>query len=373
MKNKRCYTEISIDNFRKNINALMNYLPSDEKIIAVVKADYYGHGAIHLAKICEDRGINYFAVATIEEAIQLRKAEIKGNILVLGYVNSDWWKIALAENIELSVGSIEQAQEMKKFCQQNNCNLNIQIQIDTGMHRNGIEINISENDLREIYDSKYLVVKGTYSHLCTADSFLKEHIENTYLQKENFDYFLSRLKQYNLRSGMTHLCASSGIMNYPQFKYDAVRPGFMLLGFNVGEVKNIFERYPLLSWYSEVCAIRKLDRDDSISYGHIYTCPKKMTVATVSVGYGDGYPRRLSNKGYVLINGKRANILGRICMDQMMVDITDIENVSLGNKVTLIGIDGNNQITANEFANMADTIVDEIVCSINKRVERYYI
>ncbi len=147
----------------------------------------------------------------------------------------------------------------------------------------------------------------------------------------------------------------------------------MLLGFDVGEVKNKFERLPLLSWYSQVCGLRNLEKGDAISYGHTYTCDSKKIIATISVGYGDGYPRRLSNKGYVLIRGQKAKIVGRICMDQLMVDVTDIKDVSLNDKVTLIGKDGDSIITANEFANMADTIVDEIVCSINKRVQRYYL
>ncbi len=373
MKNKRCYVEISIANLQKNVKELKKYLSDNQQIIAVVKCDYYGHGAIALAKELRKMDIRQFAVATIEEAIQLRDNGIADEITVLGYVGQDYWLISEEKKITLSIGSVEQAEQMRAFCQENNCELAVQVQVDTGMHRNGLPYDSSAQDLQLIYNDPYLHVKGTYSHLCTADSFALSSQANTYKQKENFDYFLTKVKNLNLSVGQTHLCASAGIMNYPEFHYDCVRVGFMLLGFDVGEVKNVFERYPLLSWYSQVCSVRTLEKGQSISYGYTYTCPKRMKIATVSVGYGDGYPRRLSNKGYVLIKGNRAAILGRICMDQMMVDVSEIDNVQPEDKVTLIGRDGELSITANELAQMADTIVDEIVCSINKRVTRYYI
>ncbi|MDO4378613.1 MAG: alanine racemase [Erysipelotrichia bacterium] len=373
MKNKRCYIEISIDNLRKNVRELKKYLPDNQQIIAVVKCDYYGHGAIVLANELQKMGIKQFAVATIDEAIQLRDNGISTDIMVLGYVGQDYWLTAGEKKIMLSIGTVEQAKQMSDFCRKNNSELAVQVQVDTGMHRNGLPYDISAQDLKVIYNDPYLHVKGTYSHLCTADSFSSNSKANTYRQKANFDYFLSTVKDLNLAVGQTHLCASSGIMNYPEFCYDCVRVGFMLLGFDVGEVKNVFERYPLLSWYSQVCSVRTAEKGQSISYGHTYTCSKKMKIATISVGYGDGYPRCLSNKGYVLIRGKRAAILGRICMDQMMVDVSEIDNVQPEDRVTLIGRDGDVSITANELAQMADTIVDEIVCSINKRVARYYI
>ncbi len=374
MNNKRCYVEISLDNLKKNYLALREYLSSDQQIIPVVKDDFYGHGAVETSKCLEKLGVETFAVATIDEALELRNADIDKEIIILGHVDQDGWQIALEKNITLSIGSIEQFRELEAFVKEKKAKMHIEIQVDTGMHRNGLlAYDTSLDEIKEIYSNEYLKVTGTYSHLCTSDSFLEKDIKNTYKQKENFDLFLDKVRSLGLNTGKTHLSASAGVLNYPEIKYDAVRVGFMLLGFDVGEVKNKFERLPLLSWYSQVCGLRNLEKGDAISYGHTYTCDSKKVIATISVGYGDGYPRRLSNKGYVLIRGQKAKIVGRICMDQLMVDVTDIKDVSLNDKVTLIGKDGDSIITANEFANMADTIVDEIVCSINKRVQRYYL
>ncbi len=373
MKSKRCYVEISLSNLKKNYLALRDYLSSDQQIIPVVKGDYYGHGAVKISKCLISLGVKCFAVATLPEALELREAGIDKEIIVLGYVEKEFWNIAIEKNITLSIGSFETFKLLSDLCKKNNLKANIEIQLDTGMHRNGLDMSTSLEEIKKMYSDSNVKVTGTYSHLCSSDSFEKKDIEDTYKQKEQFDMFLAKINSLGLNPGKKHLSASAGVMNYPEFKYDAVRIGFMLLGFDVGVVKQVIERYPLLSWYSQVCAIRILEKGQAISYGHTYTCQKQMKIATISVGYGDGYPRRLSNKGYVLIRGKKAKIVGRICMDQLMVDVTDIKEVALNDKVTLIGTDGNETISANEFAQMANTIVDEIVCSINKRVERYYL
>lgn len=368
MSDKRCYLEINKENFRRNLVNLKEYLPKETKIIGIVKADYYGHGANELSQIMAQEGVSDFAVATLKEAIELREQGLAGSLLLLSYLEEENWQLASKYHLIIPVVSLKCAREMNEYCKKNETRLTVEVKVDTGMHRLGIDPNISEEEIKEIYASPYLRVKGTFSHLCCADSFEEEDQKTTFKQKEIFDEFLNRVKACDCQVGRTHLCASSGILNYPEFVYDYVRPGFMLLGFQVGETKQPIKRYPVLSWYSKIEMIKEVDENQGISYGHIYHTPGKRRIATISVGYGDGYPRRLSNDGYVVINGQKANIVGRICMDQMMVDVSDID-CKVEDEVTLIG----EGISANKLAQKADTIVDELVCNINKRVSRYYI
>lgn len=367
MSRSRCYLEIDQNNFRHNLKGLQALLPEKTGIIGVIKADYYGHGDLRLANIMAQEGVNDYCVAALNEAVRLRQLGLKGSLLILGYTEQKDWLKAHEHDCILTVASYEQVAAMSKFARSWNITPKVEVKVDTGMHRIGVDPQISDQQIAEIYGDPNLQVTGTYSHLCRADSFAKEDIEYTHHQKDVFDAFLKRVKDLGYECGRRHLCASSGILNYPEFVYDFVRPGFMLLGFTVGEVHERYERKPVLGWYSRIEMIKEVQPGEGLSYGHIYKCDELQKIATVSVGYGDGYPRRLSNKGYVVINGKKAPIRGRICMDQMMVDVSDIE-CQREDVVTLIG----EGCSADELAQMSDTIVDEIVCDINGRVERTY-
>lgn len=361
----RCYLEISTENFRDNLLALKNYLGEDTKILGIVKADYYGHGDYSMAEVMKQCGITDYAVAALYEAVGLRKAGVTGSIVDLGYIEKDSWMDAYKYDVIMSAVDYDNICQMNDFAVENNITLKVAIKVDTGMRRLGFDSDLDEQLVKQIYSFSNLQVVYTYSHLCVADSFEEENRQFTYLQKERFDNFIAKARKYNLSVGATSLCASSGLLNYPDFKYDYVRPGFLPLGFRVGDVNLPFEIKPVLSWYSKIEMIKTVKANEGISYGLLYRCPTDKKIATISVGYGDGYPRRLSNKGYVMINGQRANIVGRICMDQLMVDVTDID-CQREDIVTLIG----EGISANQLANMADTIVDEIVCNINRRVQR---
>ncbi len=373
MNNKRCYREISKSNFRDNLKGLKNILPEQTNIIGIIKADYYGHGAYNLAMIMKEEGVKDFAVASLSEAIELRNSGLKDSILILGYVGENQWLLAKEYDCVISIVDYTHALKMIEFCKENNIQLNVEVKVDTGMNRIGVNAKLNKEQMKTIYDSPYLLVNGTYSHLCRSDSFDDSDREFTYRQKELFDDFLSRVESLGLKTGRTHLCASAGILNYPEFVYDYVRPGFMLLGFDVGLVENKYERKPIMSWISQVEMVKTIKADEGISYGHIFVSDKERKIASLSVGYGDGYPRRLSNKGYVLINGQKADIVGRICMDQMMVDVTDIKEVKAEDKVVLIGKSGSLEISFNELADLSETIVDEIVCNISSRVEKYFV
>lgn len=370
---KRCYREISKSNFRDNLKGLKNILPEQTNIIGIIKTDYYGHGAYQLAKIMQEEGVKDFAVASLAEAIELRKLGLEDSILILGYSSKEQWFIANNYNFVFSIVDYDHGVEMIEYCKENDIQLKVEIKVDTGMNRIGVNANLTEKQIKTIYDNPYLKINGTYSHLCRSDSFEESDRQFTYKQKEIFDMFLNRIKKLGLKTGRTHLCASAGILNYPDFIYDYVRPGFMLLGFDVGSVINKYKRKPVMTWKSQVEMVKTIKANEGVSYGHIYVSDKERKIASLSVGYGDGYPRRLSNKGYVLIKGQKANIVGRICMDQMMVDVTDIENVKAGDEVVLIGKSGNLKIDLNELADLSETIVDEIVCNINVRVEKYFV
>ena len=369
MEKTRCYCDINVSNFIDNVKGLQALLNGESKIIGILKANLYGHGAIKLAKIMKQQGINDFAVAAVSEAIELRDAGIEGSILILSYTEESMWMIARQCDCILSCTCIDDAKKMSEFAKNHNIKMKIEIAVDTGMHRIGVSPECSDEDLKVLYDNPYLQVNGTFSHLCRADSFNENDKQYTLQQEKIFNTFINRVKDLGLDTGRTHLCASSGILNYPQFKYDYVRPGFMLLGFDVGETAERYDRKPVLSWYTKVEMVKDVENGEGISYGHIYHTQGTRKIATLSVGYADGYPRCLSNKGYVMIHGQKAPIVGRICMDQMMVDVTDIDDVKTDDLATLIG----EGVTANQLAEMAGTIVDEIVCQIADRVERYYI
>ncbi len=372
MEKSRCWIEISKSALNHNLRSLLEFLSSRSKVIAIVKTDAYGHGCRGIVEEMLSLGITDFAVATLQEAIELRKITEQGTILILGYVDESGWLSACQNRAIMTVLQPEHALRMNDFFRKRNMTAEVEIKVDTGMNRIGTSTICSDEEIRELYGNSNLKVNGTFSHLCTADSFAEEDIEFTRKQKKRFDEFLQRVRNLGFETGRTHLCASSGIMNYPEFNYDYVRPGFLYFGFTVGEVRQPFERKPVLSWYSKVEMVKTIDAGQGISYGQTYHTDSARRIATVSVGYGDGYPRRLSSRGYVLIRGQRAPIVGRICMDQMMVDVTAIPDVRSEDIVTLIGTDGAQTISAEQLAEEADTIVDEIVCTINRRVVRHF-
>ncbi len=367
MSRDRCYLEINTKNFRTNLKNLQEFLGGCG-IIGIVKANYYGHGAIELGSIMYEEGVRDFAVATLYEAIKLRKQGLQGSILILGYVEKHYWQLAKKYDCILSVADYREAQEMLDYVNETQEELEVEIKVDTGMHRLGVDPNLTDEQLISIYRNPYLKVVGTFSHLCVADQLDEESRAETYRQKGVYDHFLERLAYLGLDAGRTHLQASSGILNYPDFHYDYVRPGFMLLGFTVGEVNEAFTRLPVLSWHTKIQSLREINAGEGVSYGHTFKAGEHHKVATLSVGYADGYPRCLSNKGYVMIHGQKAPVIGNICMDQMMVDVTDIDCL-VEDDVILIG----KGITATELADLAGTIVDEIVCNLDERVSRNYI
>ncbi len=363
----RAWIEINLDNLENNINEIKKLIHGRTKIMAVVKANAYGHGMIPIAKKLNEIGIEDFAVATLSEGIALRENAISGNILILGYTSLKDLEYVIKYNLIQTVVDYEYAKEIESLHLSNP--LNVHIKINTGMNRIGEKYDHIDK-LIEIYQMKCFNVLGTFSHLCVADSLTKVDIDFTKKQIDNFNNCIEKLKSFGVNPGNLHIQASYGILNYTDLEYDYVRPGIIMYGV-FGSLDDKVNSYinlkPVLSLKARVTEVKEIETNDSVSYGRTFIADKKCKIATISIGYGDGYPRCLSNKNVpVLINDNYAPIIGRICMDQLVVNVSNIGNVKSGDIVTLIGNDA--EISAEKIASYANTISYEILCSLGARL-----
>ena len=367
----RTYAEINLDAVRRNMLRIREKT-GDAKVAAVIKADGYGHGDVEIAHYIEDIS-DYFAVAAIEEGEKLRKAGLVKPIMILGYNSpSLYWK-NLTYDIEQTIYSLETAQAMSEAAGKAGKTARIHIAVDTGMTRIGISPDESGVELiRKISMLPHLEVYGLFTHFSCADMDDKSY---TIDQMDRYDHFVRRLEEEGIMIPLKHICNSAGIMEFDHHRYDMVRAGIILYGLYPSDEVDFDNLYlePALSWRAHVVNIMEPETDRGVSYGATYIVQKPCRLATVSIGYADGYPRSLSNKGWVLIRGKRAPIAGRVCMDQMMVDITDIPDVEMEDRVTLIGTDQDEKITVEEIAGLAGSFNYEFVCNISERVQRIWL
>lgn len=363
---QRSWVEINLSNLNNNLNTYSIHLPRTTKIMAVVKADAYGHGDKVVAKFLSDHGIRHFAVSNIDEAIHIRTAGVEGQILILGYTPIERIEDLIKYNVTQTLLSEEYAEKLAAT----GCPIKCQFAIDTGMRRIGLNAdhpNDCEKVIRE-YSCK-LNLNGLFTHLCAADT--PGQNEFTEIQIRLFEEVVARVSDLNLAC---HCMNSAGGLWHGSNVSGFARLGIILYGLKPDYMNTLPEGVkPALSWKSVVSMVKSVQPGDTIGYGRSYVVDHPMTIATIPTGYADGYPRALSNKGYVLINGKKAPIVGRVCMDQMMVDVTTIPDVKFESEVVLIGESGNEIITADALANMIGTIGYEIVCGISKRVDRVYV
>ncbi len=363
---QRSWIEIDLSALRHNVKAICTMLSGREQLMAVVKADAYGHGAIRISHELNQMGIHYFAVATLAEAIELRDNHIQGDILILGYTDPCHAKELQDYDLTQTVTHGDYA----KLLEKQKRNVKVHIAIDTGMHRLG------ESDLKKveaIYQSHYLHVTGLFSHLCVCDEMTKESQEYTYQQIETLMAFIQKLKKQHYSIGKVHLLSSYGFINYPQYTFDYVRMGILLYGVDSALPKqNKLTLKPVLSLKSKIILIRDIQPGDSVGYGRTFIASKPMKIATVSIGYADGLPRALSNRGKVIVRGQLVAIVGRICMDQMMIDVTDVYDVQEDDVVTIIGRD---QVCQNveTIAMQTNTISNEILSRIGSRLPKIYV
>lgn len=374
MKNNkyyRVYAEINLDAIVKNVDNLMALTKENTGALAVVKADGYGHGDVAVAKAVAQKVTGY-AVATLDEAVNLRENGVKKPILVLGYVDPYEFDILVSHEITATVFDVETAQLLADAARVQKKQAHCHIKVDTGMRRIGLEPD--ENGIaivKQITALKELSADGIFTHFAASDETDKTSAEH---QFKLFTDFTGRLEKEGIHFTYRHCANSAAVIDMPQVDLDMVRLGIAMYGmYPSDEVKKEkVELFPALDLKSHVTMVKEIPAGEKVSYGGTFTTTRTTKLATVSVGYGDGYPRALSSKGYILVRGQKAPIVGRVCMDQMMVDVTDIENVTRADIVTLIGKDGDAEITVEEIAALAGTFNYEFVCDLGKRIPRSY-
>ena len=368
----RCYAEISLEAIGHNIREVKKRLPEGVKLLGVVKANAYGHGAVPVASYLENQ-VDYFATATIEEAVELRENGISAPILILGYVSPSQYGDLVEYDITQTIDSYAQALALEKEAARQNRKAKAHLAVDTGMTRIGFQV--TEHDADEaakIADLSHIELEGMFTHFSCADQEDKTYCS---MQMEKYDKMTALLAERGVTIPLRHICNSAGIMEFDDHRFEMVRSGIITYGIYPSEEvkKERLDLIPALSWKSHVIHVKEVGPGIGVSYGATYVTEKPMTrIATVSAGYADGYPRALSNQGCVLIHGKKAPIIGRICMDQMMVDVTDIPAVQVEDVVTLVGTDGDETITIEEIANPAARFDYEMLCDISSRVTRVY-
>lgn len=366
------WAEINLDNLAYNVSEIRKVTKSKD-IIGVIKADGYGHGALDIAPILLESGITRLAVAVLDEAVELRRGGIECPIMILGYTPTIFADSLLKYNIQQTVYSYEFALELSKIAEKENKELKIHIALDTGMGRIGFLCD--DKDLDAVYKISKLpniIIEGLFSHFSTADEEDKSYTNN---QLEKFNWFYNKLLERNVHINIRHIANSAAIIDLPQCHFEAVRPGIILYGYYPSDevIKNRINLKPVMSLKTSIVHIKELCSGEYISYGRRYKTVRKSVIATLPVGYADGYTRLLFNKAKVIINGRFAPVIGSICMDQCMVDVTDIENVTVGDEVVLMGHTGDMKFDADDIAELLGTINYEVICMISKRVPRVYI
>lgn len=374
---KRTWAEISLDNIRKNYLAIKSQI-NNTKLCCVIKADGYGHGAVELAQEYEKLGADFLAVSNLDEAIELRENNIKLPILILGYTDVNCAEEISKYNIHQAVYSLEYAQSLHNQCKEKNVKVNIHIKLDTGMSRIGFmcqQFPRDDNSIEEIYQTclmENLIVEGIFTHFCVSDEG-NEGKDFTQQQYNNFTHTVSQLNSMGISFNYIHCSNSGAIEDYPDTYNTMVRAGIILYGLNPSDkISNNLNLIPAMTVKSVVAHIKTVEKGATVSYGRIFTAERKMKIATVPIGYADGYIRAYADKGYMIIKGRKANILGRICMDQTMVDVTDIDNVTVGDEVIVFGSGEFGEQTADDLAKASNTINYEVVCTISKRVPRCF-
>ena len=341
-------------------------------VMAVVKADAYGHGDLECSLSLAKAGVELFAVATLNEAIKLREGGVRGEILILGYTPAVLWEKLFEYDLTQTLLSEEYAGSLAAAAQKK---IKCQVALDTGMNRIGL--NATKSDECERVIRKYaevFYINGIYTHLCVAERKGEEDIAFTETQRRLFLEVASRLSDLKLK--YLHFMNSAGGLYHTangEHNGNVARLGIMLYGLKP-DADNILPEgiKPVMNWKTVVAMVKTVSEGETVGYGRTFKVQKPMKIATLPIGYADGYSRMLSNKGYVLIKGKRARIVGRVCMDQTMVDVTDIDSVAMGDEAVLIGEDSEEKITADDMAALIGTIGYEVICNVSSRVVRVY-
>ncbi|WP_064201851.1 serine racemase VanT catalytic subunit [Brevibacillus brevis] len=367
----RAWADIHLPHLQHNVREIQQVLPKDCAMMAVVKAQAYGHGGWQIARFLNKLGIDHFAVATIDEGIELRKQGVKGEILVLGYTDERRIRQIARFKLTQTVVDDEYAQTLNGY----NVKIPVHIKIDTGMGRLGESWEYTEK-IAAMYRYKHLQVCGTFTHMSVADSLEASDIAYTKNQIDRFQKVIDQLKEKGINPQKLHVQSSYGVLNYGELQCDYARMGIALYGMlskQGDKVKTSIDLRPVLSLKARVVQVKQVEKGAPVGYGRAHIAQKDSKIAIVSIGYADGVPRMLSQVGATcLIRGKRRPIIGFVCMDQLIVDISDMEEVQRGEVVTFIGRDQEEEITAEEMAQSCKTITNELVSRLGERVKRVY-
>ncbi len=362
----RTFAEISLDAIENNLSQLKSKLKKDVLTLAIVKADAYGHGAVGVSKSIQDK-VDYFGIAELMEAVELREAGVQKPILVLSYTSPYLYETLIRYELTQTIFNYDDAVELSKEAVRLNKIARVHIAVDTGMSRIGFFCNSESVEIvKRINDLPNLYIEGIFSHYACADC---EDRATTDKQLKIFKDFIKALESRGMVIPIKHMSNSAGLLTCDE-QFNMVRMGIVLYGLYPDEcvIDGSVKLTPAMRVVSHVIHVKEVPWGSGVSYGHTYFTKGKTRIATVCIGYADGYSRALSNTGRVLINGEFANVIGRVCMDQLMVDVTHLPDVKVGDEVTVLGNDGNNAITAEEIAHLTDTINYEVVCQFQKRV-----
>ncbi len=372
-ENERVYAQIDLGAIHYNVEQMLKNLNPGTLMLAVIKTDGYGHGALPIARMLETcERIAGYAVATAEEAFQLREGGIKKKILVLGYTFPSSYERLIREEISLTVFRTDMARDLSEAAEKAGKDARIHLKLDTGMCRIGLQTDDEGfAEATEILRLPRLYREGIFTHFAKADEAEKGPALK---QLDLYQAFVQRLAGAGFTFEYRHCANSAGIIDLPETQFDLVRAGISLYGvYPSQEVnKKAVPLRPALSLKSRVVHVKTVEAGRQVSYGGTFVTKRRTVIATVPVGYGDGYPRQLSNKGFVLIRGRRAPILGRVCMDQFMVDVTDIPGAALWDEVTLIGEDRGQTVTVDELGDLSGRFSYEFLCDLGKRIPRVY-
>lgn len=363
------FVEIDLDALKENLLKVRESVGQKTRILAVVKADAYGHGAFPVSKKALESGADMLGVAIVEEGIELRQKGISAPILVMGGVLEDQVECIIDYDLSLALFSLRIAKILSARASEKKKTVKVHVKIDTGMRRLGIHCDEALDFIKKVCGLQGLTIEGVMTHLACADE-IKSGFTETQLKR--FDKILKEIDAMGLKIPLVHAANSAAIINFPESYYSMVRPGIMLYGSCPGEKRRDVELKPVMIWKTKVIDLSRVDRGEGIGYGQKYFTKRKSMVAILPVGYTDGYSRLLSNRGKVIIHGKRVPILGTVCMDMCMVDVTDIPDIRIGDEVVLMGGQGDERITAEEIADIMHTISYEVFCKVSKRVPRVY-
>ena len=372
---KRTWADISLDDLEYNYHSIRSRLPSGTRYLGVMKADAYGHGAVPVSRALADLGAEYLAVSNLEEAVQLRRGEIRLPILILGYTPPEYAENMIFLDITQEVHSLEYANELNAALAGTNYILNVHLKLDTGMTRIGFFAYDNEqtlDELKQVAALPHLRIEGVFMHFCVADSTAEEDVAFTRLQFRRFTDMLSAMEGAGIRPEIRHCCNSGATILYPEYALDMVRPGIITYGNAPSEeLEGAISLRPMMSLHSMIAQVRTVPAGTDISYGRLYRTKEPTRVAVLPIGYADGLSRLLTGKASFYLRGTMVPVIGRICMDMCMLDVSAVPDAKPGDTVTIFGYDEDGTLVPCErLARAQGTINYELLCQISKRIPR---